>query len=332
MYAERWRGALRDLSVRLLLTCVIATALACGSESEPGMQASSETPEAGVPDDAIVPRPPLAPPAPSADGMLWLLALEVDQATEVEVLIGTPLLFSVSLTGAGTGSPGRLGGADKPWHAYVELELAESGEPAPWPVLALASRSLDFEGDAAGSGAVHEGSKEAVVAAGRVHLLTLAIPPDVAVRMPAGRHSLRAVVLRPDLSGEAARIVSEPVAVVVRATGTDPAEQAALERRRAMAEGDFFVRAGRFEEAQRVAAQLVARDRADAAAQMLLGDAAVGLRRDEEARSAYLAALQLVAGKAELNEVPQALFDRLSEVEQRLVPPEQDPEAAPEAQ
>ncbi len=325
MCAERRRRSPCRLGAELLLACGIAAAAACGSESEsqpePGKETSSVTPEAGVPDDAIVPRPPPEPPSATPERMLWLLALEVDQTTEIEVLTGTPLLFSVSLTGAGTGSPGRLGAAEKPWHAYVALELAESGEPAPWRMLRLAPRSLNFEGDAAARGAApDERAAQAVVAPGRVHLLTLAIPPEEAVRMPPGRHALRAVVLRPDLAGEAARVVSEPVAVVVRERGADPAAQASLERRRALAEADFYVRAERFEEAKRVAAQLIARDRADAAAHMLLGDAAAGLHRDEEARDAYLAALQLVAGKGELDEAPQALFERLSEVEERRKP------------
>jgi hypothetical protein len=64
---------------------------------------------------------------------------------------------------------------------------------------------------------------------------------------------------------------------------------------------------------------------------MLLGDAAFGLRRDAEARDAYLAALQLVAGNGQLDEAPQALFERLSEVELRLAPPEDAPEAANES-
>ena len=111
----------------------------------------------------------------------------------------------------------------------------------------------------------------------------------------------------------------------------DPATQAVLERRRALGEADFYVRAGRFEEAQRVAAQLVLSDPADAAAHVLLGDAAAGLHQDEQARDAYLAALHLVAGNGELDEAPQALIERLSELEERHAPPEQDPEAASEA-
>ena len=332
MCAEPGRAALRGVVAALLLACASAVAAACGSESEPepGTAAEAAAQASPAPDDTIVPRPPAERPAAPADEMHWLLELDVAQTQELEVLRGTPLLFVVSLTGAGKGPAGRLGGAAQPWHTQVELELAESGEPAPWPVLTLAPRSLVFVRDAAKGGAVRdEEVAEAVVAPDRVHLLTLAVAPEPALRMAVGRYVLRAVVRRPDRTGEAARVVSEPVTVLVREAAEDPAAQAVLERRRTLAEAEFDVRTGRFEEAERLAAQLVERDPADADAHLLLGDAAVALRQDEQARDAYLAVLDALAtARGPLDEPPQGLIERLSALEQRLAPPEETPEAA----
>jgi len=330
MCAEQRRATARGVVAVLLLACASAVAAACGSESEPGTETEAALPAAAAPDDTIVPRAPAERPAPAADEMHWLLALDVDQAQELEVLVGTPLLFSVSLTGAGKGPPGRLGDAARPWHTQVKLELAEGGAPAPWPVLALAPRSLVFvRGATQGGVAPDDEVAEAVVAPDRVHWLTLAVAPEPAQRMAAGRYMLRAVVNRPDRAGEAARIVSEPVTVVVREAAEDPAAQAVLERRRALAEAQFDVRTEHFEEAKRIAAQLVERNPADADAHLLLGDAAVALRQDEQARDAYLALLDLLAtSRGPGDEPPQGLVERLSALEQRLAPPEAAPDAA----
>lgn len=306
-----------------MLACAIATALGCGSESEPDQAETTADTKTGaapaleIPDDGIVARRPPEPPAPEVEEMRWLLSLAVGGAQEIEVLTGTPLLFAVSLTGAGAGPPGRLGAAEKPWHAHVLLERAESGEAGSWQAVALAPHSLVFDAD----GARDETAPEALVEADRVHLVTLAIAPEAAAQISAGRYALGAVVVQPGRSGEAARVVSESVAVVVREAVEDPATQAALERRRALGEADFYLRARRFKDAQRAAARLVASDRADASAHMLLGDALAGLQQYEQARGAYRAALG-VAGRAPNDEPPQALFDRLYEVAERLAPPE----------
>jgi hypothetical protein len=161
-----------------------------------------------------------------------------------------------------------------------------------------------------------------VLAPDRVHLLTLAIPPEASSGLSTGSHAVRAVVRPPDVDGESTRVVSEPVTVVVRAPAGDPAERAALERRRDLARADFALRSGRLEEAASIAAQLAERDPADPAAHALLGDAASALRRDGEARDAYRAALRLVAGQGGFDEAPQLLLEQLRQVEARLAPSE----------
>jgi len=338
MCTERRRRGARGSGAALGLACLIAAVAGCGSESEPSRETEGAALEAArasapqtsvVPDDAIVPRPPPEPPAADTGGTVWLLALEVDQAQEIEVLPGTPLLFSVSLTAAGTGPPGRLGGAEKPWHSQVALEFAERGEPAPWKTTTLAAQSLVFEREGSGRGAVRDAlDPEARVAPGHVHLATLAIAPDEAARISAGRHLLRAALVRSDARGAAARVVSDPVAIIVRERSDDPAEQAALEHRRLVAEADFRLRSGQFEEAQRIAAELAQRDPADARARELLGDAASAAGHDEQARDAYLEALALAGATGDLDEPPQTLIERLSEVQQRLVTTE-DPKESP---
>ncbi|MBI3304313.1 MAG: tetratricopeptide repeat protein [Deltaproteobacteria bacterium] len=159
-----------------------------------------------------------------------------------------------------------------------------------------------------------------MVDAEHVHTIGLGIDPEEAAKIPAGRHTIRAVLDLPFWPSWRwhGRVTSDVVVVTVsaRAAGispTDPGEQ-----QRLIGSARFYLRASRFEDAQRVARQLLEHDPRSADGHLLLGDALNGLHRDQEALSAYRSVLLLSTDKGQNNPPPIYLMERMHEVEERL--------------
>jgi tetratricopeptide (TPR) repeat protein len=150
-----------------------------------------------------------------------------------------------------------------------------------------------------------------IVDASHVHLVDFGIGPDEAARLAAGSHRVRAVLALPSNSSGATHLVSNVVEIAVQASTAADDDTQRLE-----SAAQFYLRSEKWEDAHRIARQLVGRQQPDASAYLLLGDALNGLRRDAESLAAYEAAL--AALPAPLAESPHYLFARMDEVQQRL--------------
>src|SRR4030042_7111896 len=61
-----------------------------------------------------------------------ILSLEVNGGEDMRLLPGTPLIFTVTLSGSPGARAARLGTGERPWHTRLRLELAEAERPSPW--------------------------------------------------------------------------------------------------------------------------------------------------------------------------------------------------------
>jgi tetratricopeptide (TPR) repeat protein len=282
---------------RWLALAMLSLGAACGCEDESGAGATaSQNP---------TPKPAL--PAPSPQSSLPALALQIEGLEAKEVLAGTPLVFTVSLSAAEDGRDVEI----DDWVARLRLEDAETGAALDWQAAPLgAPRVWSFvEGAVPGA----EGSaRRARLAAGRIYETELGVAPEVVAQLTPGTYAVRATLENAALTA-AAR--SEPVKLVVR-----PAAEAtpALERERRLATVRFALRAGRGEQAERLAREGVALEPEQVEAHLLLGEALAQLGRDTEALVAYREALARVQPRGRHEEAPELLLDRIEAAERRL--------------
>jgi Flp pilus assembly protein TadD len=106
------------------------------------------------------------------------------------------------------------------------------------------------------------------------------------------------------------------VSVEERIKETTPADD--QEWNRLVESINFYLRAGRFEDAHGLALQAVEQKQDNVDSHILLGDALNGMRRDEEALKSYRKALFMIATKGKQYEPPTYLMLRIDEVKQRL--------------
>lgn len=258
---------------------------------------------------------PVVTPAPVAE-----IILQVNGLESARVTAGTSVFFTVSLIGNTSTGP-RLGAPGRPWTTGLRFETADTGRPLPWTIDRLGPAiTLQLDRDsgnpAANSQERAEQSDVAVVDAARIHRVELGVGPDQVGRIPAGTHTIRAVLPLDGGSKGESRLVSNTVTLIVEAPQAGSQQTAAAEKARLEATARFYLRSEKWEDAHRVALQLVERESPDTAAFMLLGDALNGLRRDEEALAAYQEALAELP-KTE-DESPDYLIARMAQVEQRL--------------
>jgi hypothetical protein len=248
------------------------------------------------------------------------LELHVDRTTEVTLLQGSPLIFTVSLVGSRRSPRLSIGTPGHPWYSHVGLESIENPQPLPWKVLLLSSpRSMSYSGDASGRIAFETGGDEALVGAGRFYTLDLGIDPEEATRIHQGRYMVRAVLDLPFWPPWKwiGRVVSTPVTVNIVTKGDTTALTVDLERKRLIKSINFYLEAKQFENAYEVALQFKDREPRGIYTYLLLGDALNGLRRYQEALEAYDYALHLAA-QTNTYEPPEYLLMRKHEVERRL--------------
>lgn len=254
--------------------------------------------------------------APKPDFIPPVLTLQVNRQDNVDILQGTPLVFTVYLSGSSSVNPLRIGKPDSPWHTHVQLELAE-GKPLPWKLMSLGPpQAIIIQSDASGKITVDgKDGSEAVIDAEHQYTVEFGIGPEESAGISPGRYTVQAVLDVP-FAGKSKRVVSIPVVVNVQEFGKTPltAEQ---ELRRLIESAEFYLQAERFEDAYRLALQVKERQPKKIQSYILLGDALNGLRRDKEALEAYDYALHLSAMRKQY-EPPTYLMLRKYEVEQRL--------------
>jgi hypothetical protein len=256
---------------------------------------------------------------------LLVLTLQVDRKSEIAVLEGTPLFFNVFLSGSKAAPRFSIGSADHPWHEHVRLETVNNEKwlPLNWSVLGE-PRSLYPRFDASGNLVtieMYRGGEAVFDKLRHGYTAEFGVAPEEVAKIPLGRHSLRAVMETysrlPWRWNE--RFVSNPVTVTVRKQADQTPDAEDLAWSRLVQTAKFELRAKKFEDAQRVALQLIQQRPKDVDNHILLGDALNGLGRDQEALKSYKKALFLIAiGEKQYREPPKYVYMRMEEVQQRL--------------
>ena len=204
-------------------------------------------------------------------------ALHLDTDPPGTVVAGTPVFFSVTLERPGAAA------ADDAWLTTLRFETPDAVVIA-WPVRRLgASHLID-----------------------RFTRIRYGIDPDASGRIPPGTYLISAAAR---LDG--APVTSDTVQLQVTASG-----ELAPSPERLLQVGRFHLEAGEFDRAHAIALKLVeAAD--DTEAYILLGDALVGLRRDEEAIAAYTEALASIRD-SQTDEPPDRILTAIDRAYDRL--------------
>ena len=268
-----------------------------------------------APQNPGVPQAATAAPAGAVTTPAADLVLQVNGGARVDVTSGTPVFFTVSLTGTAPQPSIRIATTGRPWFAGLRFETADQRPFAPRADRLGPPVAYLFDDDPRTPVATAaEQSDALLVDASRVHQIELGLSPDEAARLTAGNYDVRAVLSLTTAAAGEIRVTSNAVTIAV-ATAAAAQPSPAEEKRRLEAAAHFHLRSEKWEDAHRVAVQLVGREDAGAEAHLLLADALNGLRRDEEALAAYSeAAARLPAPK----ESPDYLFARMESVRQRL--------------
>jgi tetratricopeptide (TPR) repeat protein len=252
-----------------------------------------------------------------------LLSLQVNREREVSLLPGTPLVFTVFMSGSKTDPPLRIGGSGDPWYVYLRLESADGKKQIPftWSLLGK-PHALPRLGssDDLGNAELYAGDEAILEKERNLYTAELGVAPEETAKIPEGRYTIRAVLEVPSgAQGKwSGRAVSNPVVVSLgkRVKETTPEDDPELSR--LIESIDFYLRAERFEDAYRLALELKERQPKKVQSYILLGDALNGLKRDREALEAYMKALYIIATKGKQYEPPTYLIMRMDEVKQRL--------------
>jgi hypothetical protein len=248
------------------------------------------------------------------------VTVQIDnQEDESNVFAGHPLILSVFLSRTARSPALHIGGAGSPWYSYIHVETLEAGKPVAlnWTVLGK-PYTLDVTTDANRRlvDASVDTSEGAVLdKSARTYSAQFAISPDDSAKLSAGRYTAR-VVLKPSLWPPwnwTGAIASREVSFTI--LSQPPAAEQELDRIADSAQ--FYLDAGRFADALRMAAQL--KDRAPQKTQswILFGDALNGLGRNQDALGAYSQALELAA-KANLDESPDYILMRWHQMQEKV--------------
>lgn len=249
------------------------------------------------------------------------LAVQVNKGPEATLLQGTPLIFTVSLSGSKRRPTMRIGSPGNPWYSHVSLQFADRKQIFPWKVVLLsAPQSISYHRDAAGRVQFEiKSGDEALVDAEQLYTMDLGIDPQQSAQIPPGHYMVSAVLKTPIWPPWrwTKRVVSKPVRFTVEKQGETTASVAELERVRLVKSIDFYLEAKKFQDAYNLAVQLEQREPDKVYGYLLAGDALSGLQRDAEALEAYNQALHLAALRNDY-EPPEYLLIRKHQVEQRL--------------
>ena len=251
-----------------------------------------------------------------------VLSLDVNRERDARLLPGTPLVFTVTLSGAPGGPAIRIGGAGNPWWSRVRLEPDGGGSGLPWKPSPLSSPvGIRFGRDARGHPTVEQDAGEqALLDADHVHTIDLAVGPEETARVAAGRFTIVASLRQPLWPPWRWRpkVVSNPVVVTIRraAGATVPAAQ--LESRRLAELADYYLRAKKYEDARKTALRMLQADPRSVDGYTVLGDALGGLNQNADALEAYEGALVVMPPPGPGAEPPSYLIERIGEVTDRM--------------
>jgi len=266
--------------------------------------------------------PRRGPPLPAAGPLpIASLVLQVNGDAGVEVRSGHAVFFTVTLTGTAPEPGIRIGSQGQPWPKNLRFESPDGKPVAPRIEQLGRPFTARFADDPASpvrptpqSPATE--SDVATVDASRIHRVEYGVSPDESSRIGPGKYDVRAVLPLDRNTGGLTQLVSNVVTFTVTAGSPDAPASADAEKARLQTAARFYLRSEKWEDAHRIALQLVGQDKPDGLAYQLLGDALNGLKRDEEAIAAYHEALESLP--KELEESPDYLIARIDEVQQRL--------------
>jgi hypothetical protein len=251
------------------------------------------------------------------------LTLQVNRQRVITAIPGTPLVFTVFMSGSKTDPPLRIGGSGNPWYRYLRLESADDkkqipfswsllGKPRAIPRLSSSRDPVALE--------LYTGNEAILDETRNLYTAELGIAPEETAKIPQGKYTIRAVLeVSSGSPGKwSGRAVSNPVVVSVEDEAGKTPDSAHSEWNRLVESINFYLRAGRFEDAHGLALQAVEQKQDNVDSHILLGDALNGMRRDEEALKSYRKALFMIATKGKQYEPPTYLMLRIDEVKQRL--------------
>ena len=252
--------------------------------------------------------------APPAAGLG--LTLLVNLRPHIEITPGTPLSIELALGSATSSARLEIGNRWRPWYELVRLETFGGEGTAPLTFSrAEPPRSMHVTHDGEGRPNVsHELSSGAVLEAGRhVHTVQFVAAPEETAQLKPGRYYVRGILETPFwfVAGWRGRLMTPSASVIVIDPARDAAKGPRLEAVRLIRAADFYLNAGRYNDAHKLATLLTEANPKEARSFILLGDALAGLNRREEALTAYHRALALVPPS---DEKPSLLYERIKNV------------------
>ena len=230
---------------------------------------------------------------------------------------GTPLQMEVALSTAPSAAALTIGGWWRPWHEYVHMEDAATGEAAPWPLQFVSATSSVVERGADGSRVVETTGRTAYLEGGRqVHTAIFVAAPATTAQILPGVYRLRATMQIPrwHFGGWRGRAVSALVTITVRARDDHNEGLEGLEKQRLTYAAKYHLSVGQPAEARRLAQELLALRSDDPATLILLGDTFAAENQRDRALEEYRRALTLLPRS---NEEPTLLLDRIARASAR---------------
>lgn len=237
------------------------------------------------------------------------------------VLAGSPVILTVFVSRPAVSPALALGSAVTPWYSYIRIEATGTAGTLRWSVLGK-PYALDLQRDATGQlkGVTADTSNLALFdESARVYSAGFAISPEDSAGLGAGHYTVKAALRSPwwpPWNWIGKEVVSNEVGFTVQPVAASAGEQ---EAERLADSVQFYLDAGRFDDALRLATQLKDRLPDKSNTWTLMGDALNGLHRDQEALDAYNTALELAA-KEKGTEPPEYILIRQQEVMERLHP------------
>ena len=241
-----------------------------------------------------------------------------DKEDAATVLAGAPVILTVFVSRKAVSPTLALGSANTPWYSYIHIEATGTAGTLRWSVLGK-PYALELESDATGQlkGVTTDTSNRARFdESGKVYSAGFAISPEDSARLGAGRYAVKAALRSPWWPpwNWIGTVLSHEVAFTIQ-----PASAGEQEAERLANSAQFYLDAGRFDDALRLATQLKDRQPDKSNSWMLMGDALNGLHRDHESLDAYNTALELAA-QEQGTEPPEYILMRQHEVMDRLHP------------
>jgi hypothetical protein len=242
-----------------------------------------------------------------------------DKEDAATVLAGAPVILTVFVSRKAVSPTLALGSANTPWYSYIRIEATGTAGTLRWSVLGK-PYALDLESEATGqlTGVAADTSNRALFDdSAKVYSAKFAISPEDSAGLGAGRYTVKAALRSPwwpPWNWIAKEVFSHEVAFTIQ-----PASAGEQEAERLADAVQFYLDAGRFEDALRLATQLKDRLPDKSNTWILMGDALNGLHRDHESLDAYDTALELAA-QEKGTEPPEYILIRQHEVMERLHP------------